>query len=242
MKSHTGAHCAIIRAFKLLVWKSTWWGCTQERSRSNVTSATSLPPNLDIYSGTWGRTLGRDHSSATNAAKPTNRSKILQNMSKFIFDLIKSTCNQCNRACIDKRDPGKHVKFIFKLNMIYLNSNQCKQGTAEYSWISVILNHVDVLFNLKYMTIKMCRRSTFVGYKIPEHVFSSSYHCLREGYKNPRPFMNKSLTFHPSDPILAMSDQRQWVAAAEAVFQQRSPFLNTFQRCHTKYIDSIVAI
>lgn len=105
VKSHTGAHHAIIRAFKLVIWNFMWWGCTQERSRSNVTSATMLALNLLLCKATWGRTLGRCHSSATNAAKPTNIRKILESMSRFIFDLIISATN-----ATEMRYLGKHVK------------------------------------------------------------------------------------------------------------------------------------
>ena len=38
VKSHRDAQCAIIRTLQLEIWKSTWWGCTQQRSRSSATS------------------------------------------------------------------------------------------------------------------------------------------------------------------------------------------------------------
>ena len=100
VKSQTDAHHASIRVSQLVIWKFTLWGCTQERNRSNVSSATMLALLLVICSSTWGSTLGRDHSSATNAARLTKKSEILQNMSKFIsnFDMIQLNSNQWNEC------------------------------------------------------------------------------------------------------------------------------------------------
>ena len=71
-KSLTDAQLASFPALELLSWKCTWWGCTQEKSRSIVTSATTPLLLLVICSSTWWRILGWNLSSATNAAKLTH--------------------------------------------------------------------------------------------------------------------------------------------------------------------------
>ena len=84
MQSHTDAQCACIQALQEVIWKFTRWGSIQEKSRSNVTSATMLAPNPVICSNTWERTLGNDHSSATRALKLSKRINTSQNILGFI--------------------------------------------------------------------------------------------------------------------------------------------------------------
>ena len=55
-KSLTYAQRASFPALQLVNWKITWWGCTQEKSLSSVTSAIMLALNLVISRATWGRT------------------------------------------------------------------------------------------------------------------------------------------------------------------------------------------
>ena len=96
-KSHTDAQRASIRALQLVIWRFTWWQSTPEKSRSSVTSATMLALILVICSATWGRILGRDHSSATNAARLTKIREILQNISKFIVPKYGSVSRWLNQ-------------------------------------------------------------------------------------------------------------------------------------------------
>ena len=96
-KSHTDVQRASIRALQLVIWRFTWWQSTPEKSRSSVTSATMLALILVICSATWGRILGRDHSSATNAARLTKIREILQNISKFIVPKYGSVSRWLNQ-------------------------------------------------------------------------------------------------------------------------------------------------
>ena len=52
VKSHRDAQCANIRASGLVNWKFIWCRTTQEKDRSNVSSATLPPPNLVIWKPT----------------------------------------------------------------------------------------------------------------------------------------------------------------------------------------------
>ena len=67
VKSQRDAQYANIRVSGKLIWKFIWCRGTQEKDRSNVSSATLLPPNLVIWKPTWELTWWRDHSSATSA-------------------------------------------------------------------------------------------------------------------------------------------------------------------------------
>ena len=68
-KNHIDAWHAIIQALALAQSKFTWWGSIQGKSRSSVASAT-MPALLQaICWNIWGRTSGREHSSAINAVK-----------------------------------------------------------------------------------------------------------------------------------------------------------------------------
>ena len=77
-KSLTDAQYASIQAINQGHWKGIWWESTQEKSRSNVNSATTLSQLLEICSSTLGRTQLRDHSSATNVIKLSNRRGVSQ--------------------------------------------------------------------------------------------------------------------------------------------------------------------
>ena len=68
-KNLTDAQCASFPAFKQMNWKFTWWGSIQEKSHSSVTNATTLALLLVICRATWGHTLGKSLSGATNVAK-----------------------------------------------------------------------------------------------------------------------------------------------------------------------------
>ena len=72
-------------ALQQIRWKLTWWGTTQEKSPTNVTSATSLAPLLVICKATSYCTQERGLSSASNAAKLTKTREILQYISEFTW-------------------------------------------------------------------------------------------------------------------------------------------------------------
>ena len=82
-KSLTDAHCVSIPALKLVIWKGTWCGSTQEKCHTSVTNATLFVLLLIICKGTWGRIVGRSFSSATNATKLTRKRRISPNISEF---------------------------------------------------------------------------------------------------------------------------------------------------------------
>ena len=84
VKKHTRAHRAIIRAIELVTWNFTWWESTQERNHSNVTSAATPVLLRILCKATRGNTLGKDHSSATTAAKLTKTRYLWRSTSKCI--------------------------------------------------------------------------------------------------------------------------------------------------------------
>ena len=94
----TDAPGASFPALLQVIWKFTWWGSIQGKSRTSVTSATSLALQPVICSSTWGRTLGRSLSSATDAAKLSRNNITLKNMSKSTWP--ESVCESCRSDCL----------------------------------------------------------------------------------------------------------------------------------------------
>ena len=64
-ESLTDAQCASFLTLQLINWNSTWWGTTQGKSHSSVTSATTLAFLLVSCRVTRGPTWGRSLSNAT---------------------------------------------------------------------------------------------------------------------------------------------------------------------------------
>ena len=85
VKSLKDAQCAIIPALKLVTWKITWWGTTQEKSQTSVISATTLAYLLVSCEATWRSTLGKSLSIATYAAKLSVIKKGLHNILRFTW-------------------------------------------------------------------------------------------------------------------------------------------------------------
>ena len=56
-RSLTDAQCASIPSLQLVTWKSTWWGCIQEKSHLSATSAITFALCMVSCRATWSHTL-----------------------------------------------------------------------------------------------------------------------------------------------------------------------------------------
>ena len=84
-RSLTDAQCASIPSLQLVTWKSTWWGCIQEKSNWSATRAIAFALCMVSCRATWSHTLCRSPLSATDAAKLTSIRGILQHIWEFTW-------------------------------------------------------------------------------------------------------------------------------------------------------------
>ena len=84
-RSLTDAQCASIPSLQLVTWKSTWWGCIQEKSHLSATRAITFALCMVSCRATWSHTLCRSPLSATDAAKLTSIRGILQHIWEFTW-------------------------------------------------------------------------------------------------------------------------------------------------------------
>ena len=92
-KSLTDAQCASFPVFKLVNWKFTWWGSTQEKSQTSAISATTRVHLLVGYKAIWRHTLGKSLSIVTYAAKLTVIKATSQTILRFTLPRSDSWSN-----------------------------------------------------------------------------------------------------------------------------------------------------